>query len=59
MLQGAEGEKKRKFGSVCVARRASSTLLCVSVNGLCSKEAIFLFVSWLIVSPQSGRSLLV
>jgi len=53
VLQGAEGEKKRKYGSACVTCRASFTPLCVSVDRLLSKEAAFLFVSWLIVFPPS------
>ena len=41
VLQGAEDEKKQKYSNACVARRASFTPLCVSVDGLLGNEAAF------------------
>ena len=51
-----EGEKKRKYGSAYVARRASFTRLCVFVDGMLGKEVVFLLISFLIVFPPKPYS---
>ena len=46
VLGTAEGEKKRKYLQACQDRRATFTLLCVSVDGMLGSEAEFLLGYW-------------
>ena len=41
VLRGAEVEKKKKYTAACLARRASFTPLCCSVDGMLGTEANF------------------
>ena len=52
VLCSAEAEKKRKYMEACLARHASFTPLCFSIDGL---RQIFFFVAWLSDCLLSGR----
>ena len=39
VLQSAESDKRKKYGTACLVRRACFTLLCFSVYGVLGKEA--------------------